>query len=584
MSNIFENKGAMAATIVVAASNSLNRGAANYVCAGVADNVEINAALAALPAAGGRVLLLEGNYTTIANITVPANATLEGQGKATIITPTGAAITNGIVLNGDNITLKNMKVILAAGAGAGGTRPNVVYATGRTLLWLENLWTVGDTSVADDGSFFRQNGVYLTACTECKILNCRIEDNKRYGIELHNGSNANTVIGNSCQGNTAAGIFLYTNCNYNTVTGNTCQGNTTTGIYVAGTSNYNTVTGNTCQGNTATGITIENSLGNTVTGNTCIGNTTRGIFINGSSYSTIAGNVCQGNTFSGIELTASTYNTITGNTCQVNTRRGILLTSASISNTVTGNICRGNGTGTTKYSGIYIDTSDQNVITGNECNTNGLHGISVFRSSYCTVTGNGCNGSTTADGINLTGDATTNSDYNTITGNVCTGNASNGIKIVGGVNANRNMLKGNDTYGNTSRGVVDAGTNTIFDQAMHSIALDLTGGATDIEAFFAKCPCILAGYSILYSVATGAGAGVNIRVGRYQDGVALDNAYFDISVSEINKNKGYSKHFVSADLTQTVIAAADTITVGTAGGKADTGKVILVVEIAEMSN
>ncbi len=64
----FENKGAMAATVVVAASDSLNKAAANYVCDGVADEVEIHAAIAALPATGGKVVLLEGNYS--ANIVI----------------------------------------------------------------------------------------------------------------------------------------------------------------------------------------------------------------------------------------------------------------------------------------------------------------------------------------------------------------------------------------------------------------------------------------------------------------------------------------------------------------------------------
>jgi len=41
MSNIFENKGAMAATIVVAASDSLNQGAANFVCSGPLEAREI---------------------------------------------------------------------------------------------------------------------------------------------------------------------------------------------------------------------------------------------------------------------------------------------------------------------------------------------------------------------------------------------------------------------------------------------------------------------------------------------------------------------------------------------------------------
>jgi len=42
MSNVFENKGAMAATIVVAASDSLNKGAANYVCDGVEHELGID--------------------------------------------------------------------------------------------------------------------------------------------------------------------------------------------------------------------------------------------------------------------------------------------------------------------------------------------------------------------------------------------------------------------------------------------------------------------------------------------------------------------------------------------------------------
>ncbi len=65
----FENKGAMAATILVAASDSLNKAAANYVCDGVADNIEIQAAIDAVVAAGGgSVKLLDGLYQLSAGI------------------------------------------------------------------------------------------------------------------------------------------------------------------------------------------------------------------------------------------------------------------------------------------------------------------------------------------------------------------------------------------------------------------------------------------------------------------------------------------------------------------------------------
>jgi len=49
-------------TIVVSASNSKDESKAKYVCDGVDDQEEINAAITALPAEGGSVLLLDGTY------------------------------------------------------------------------------------------------------------------------------------------------------------------------------------------------------------------------------------------------------------------------------------------------------------------------------------------------------------------------------------------------------------------------------------------------------------------------------------------------------------------------------------------
>ncbi len=437
MSNVFENKGATATTIVVAASDSLNKGAGNYICSGAADDVEIQAALNA--AAGGEVILLEGNYVTSQNLTVPDDTCLRGQGFDTVITPTGAAIggaQNGAVELGNRSILRDMKIILAAGAGAGTTRPNVVMADTKTQIWVEDVWIVGDTSVADDGSVLRQCGILFDTVTDSKVVNCRVEDNDRHGIALKTSLN-NTITGNTCQGNTLIGIFLYPNSNDNTITGNTVQGNTD-GIYVAGSSNNNTVTGNICQGNAGYGIVLQtNCENNTITGNTVQGNT---------------GNL------GAITVDASNNNTVTGNTVQGNTGHGIYIYNGSVNNTVTGNTCADNG-----QHGIYLNASDENVVTGNQCDDNGAggtyHGIYVRRSSYCTVTGNVCNNNL-IDGINVTGDATTNADYNSVTGNVCYGNGDDGIEIAGGADANKNVVTGNQLLGNTGTALVDGGTNT----------------------------------------------------------------------------------------------------------------------------
>ncbi len=73
-------------TYVVAASDSAARGlvGADYICDGVADDVQIQAAIDALPVDGGRVILLEGNYLG-GQISIQANnVVLEGQGRGTI--------------------------------------------------------------------------------------------------------------------------------------------------------------------------------------------------------------------------------------------------------------------------------------------------------------------------------------------------------------------------------------------------------------------------------------------------------------------------------------------------------------------
>ena len=391
--------------------------------------------------AGGEVVIHAGTHTPPnpgapgPALTIAADTLVRGEGKATIIQGAGAAgnINNLVLLNGNNITMKDMKLELLAGCGTAAARPNVVYATGRTLLWLENLWTVGDTSVADDGSAARQNGICFLTVTDSKIANCRIEDNDRSGIYA-NASTGNTITGNTCQGNTVDGIFLMAVSNYNTITGNIVQGNGQAGVYVVF-SDHNAIVGNVAQGN-LWGIVGDNA-----------------------DNDDISGNICQSNTQYGIWLTSSTENTVTGNTCHGNTRDGIYVLS-SLRNTITGNNCADNDSAGATYSGIFLGVSNENVITGNLCQANGNHGIYLFRSSYCSITGNVCNNQTTGDGINITGDATADADENVVSSNVCRGNGDDGIEIAGAANADRNIVLGNQLLGNTGAALVNGGANT----------------------------------------------------------------------------------------------------------------------------
>ena len=240
----------------------------DYLCDGTADQVEINAAITALPATGGEIVILDGTYNITAKIDVTKdNVSIRGNGNATI--------------------LKRMF----------------------------------DSSVPD-------GVITLTSRSGCKIANLQIDGNKtsytstsNSGIYLK-GSNYNTVTGNTCNNNNY-GIYLSDSRN-NTVTGNTCCNNNNSGIYLSDSRN-NTVTGNTCCNNNYCGIYLKGSNYNTVTGNTC-NNNYSGIYLSGSNYNTVTSNTCIRGTGLAADYTASqhtirlqgtgnSYNLIAMNNC-----------------------------------------------------------------------------------------------------------------------------------------------------------------------------------------------------------------------------------------------------------------------------
>jgi len=79
------------ATLKVTASNATakSKAGADYVCDGVADEVEINAAIESLDGIGGSIELSEGTFNILDYFLInKSNITLKGQGKSTIISGT----------------------------------------------------------------------------------------------------------------------------------------------------------------------------------------------------------------------------------------------------------------------------------------------------------------------------------------------------------------------------------------------------------------------------------------------------------------------------------------------------------------
>lgn len=365
-----------AATLVVAANDSsvLSKAQADYVGDGTADDVEIQAALTAAGAASdGRVILLEGTYNLVADISVPANVKLEGQGWSTILLfddSGGGTVTNAgaVTVSGNNVRIANLKIELAAGCGAGGTRPNGITANTRTDLLLENLWIYGDSTVADDGSQLRQNGIYLQNVTNSKIMSNTTENNRRNNIH------SNTCTGLQIIGNNTTGAGMYeisTSATEDSIIADNIFSSRAS--YFAG--QYNVISGNIFRDSNSYGFWADAISDSTITGNICINNTIDGMRVRTSDRLTITGNTFEGNGAHGLYIFRSDYVTVTGNSANNNTSDGINI--------------EGDGAG----------NADYNQITGNVATLNGDKGIEIVggaNANYNRVMNNQLNGNVTA--------------------------------------------------------------------------------------------------------------------------------------------------------------------------------------------
>ena len=445
------------------------------ICDGTADEAEINAALTAIAAIGGTVLLSEGTFHMAATASVPANCMLRGMGWGTILEYDAGG--NCVTIAGDNAKVRDLKIDIVAGAGAGGTRPNCVYAAGRTNLELLGLWLIGDETVADDGSDIRQCGIYFTGVTYSTILNCVSQDHKRHGMSLAhsdyitvsenicNGSamsglsfsesTKNVIVGNNCTGNGSRGIWLANACTENLLDGNMYLENGADNIYLSASSDNNVLTGNVCNGAGDRGIDLNACSNNTITGNMCSGNNLWGIQLGAASNdNTVSGNSCNSNdsddtgTYDGINLTGSSGNLISENTCKGNDRNGILVDVNSTRSVIEGNYCDGNGHHGISCAGNDSQINDNRCFDNSQKTAQTYHGIVLVSGTFrCNLVGNHCDspGDSQEDGIHLTG---TNSGCSLV-GNWCYNGMGSGIYIGGGSDqqVHANYCQDNDDYG-----------------------------------------------------------------------------------------------------------------------------------------
>ena len=250
---------------------------ADYVCDGTADDVQIQAAIDDLPAAGGTVALSEGTFTLAEGGTEPQwgysygvliNKPIRFIGNRSVLTiPDSAAMSNnGFCLlhpyNTNDVRIENISI---DGNGSNQGANLIMGIYGHTV---ERLAVVG-CDLQDTAGYAINADVN---CTYCQIVNNYVHDNPgagHHGIALHNSGDFNVISGNTVEGVGSYGIMVDT-ANEFAIVGNVIN----SALYliaIADSSSRGTVVGNHLYGDIGTSLTIYTDAGSSgilITGNT----------------------------------------------------------------------------------------------------------------------------------------------------------------------------------------------------------------------------------------------------------------------------------------------------------------------------
>ena len=160
-------------------------GTADYTCDGVADNVQFQAALDALPANGGKISVLTGDYVFTATVTrAIANVTIEGNGYST------------------NFTYDGVNPIFTAGGNNWVFRDFVTDAgninTGATTGWTKENLTEGSNYVAlqVSGDIISTGRISIGTANASELLHL-VGNNAAIQLEDDSGHWAKIKVGNS---------------------------------------------------------------------------------------------------------------------------------------------------------------------------------------------------------------------------------------------------------------------------------------------------------------------------------------------------------------------------------------------------
>lgn len=389
---------ARSATLVVAASNASPRSklGADYVCDGTADEVEINAAIAALPSSGGKVVLTEGQFNIAAHIINLAkpNVALVGQGwEATKIAST-SAMNEAVYTNQDYVRFADFTLDCSDQTGGNALkiqgsygcfeRLRIANAKDCALHIYEDYHQVRDCIFSGGiGTVLLDNSDY------CLVSGNRFVNTSTYHAIAIKGLH-NTVIGNTLTG-CYGGITFQPPSSDCVVANNVIEGQSgdTPAIHLMGQDRIS-VRGNVIRDCTGNGIDtaspgdcciIEGNLISKISSPT----EGRGILFGGTG-TVVSNNVCEMCDLEGI-VGHGDHCTIVGNICKnngqrlaVGRRRGISLDTNATYCLVANNRCYDDQAVKTQDWGLYVTDpgTDHNYIADNDFRGNGQGAVGTW--------------------------------------------------------------------------------------------------------------------------------------------------------------------------------------------------------------
>ena len=195
-------------TFIIAASDSLHPGRADYVCDGTDDQVEFNAAVAN----GGHIVAVKGSYVFSSEVLLPDDTTLEFLAGSSIFVPSAHFMTvytkytdpfSAIITNTDHVGGNENIQIIGADIDFNGDNGKSL-TQGWAGIWLDNCTKcliedcVGyDVVYNVNWANGRSYGILLSDCTKSLINRCEGSHCGYEGIGLR-GDNSYIIVQNSC--------------------------------------------------------------------------------------------------------------------------------------------------------------------------------------------------------------------------------------------------------------------------------------------------------------------------------------------------------------------------------------------------